>query len=281
MATFSNFATLRYGGVTVISNTITGTLPDALVLTKTPVDAAYTPGGTVTYLLSLVNPGTTELTGLTLTDDLGGYDVQGATLYPLAYTPDSLRMLVNGLPQAAPAAAPGPPLVISGISVPAGGSVLLAYEAQVTVFAPPAQGEEIVNTAAITGLPAAVTASAVVSSEAAAVLRIVKDLAMDAARAPDTLTYTFTIENSGNTPAAAAESVALEDRFQPILHGLQADRDVVSWTPGTDYTYDEVTGLFTSLPGAITVPAAEYARGADGAWVVTPGRTVITVTGRI
>lgn len=281
MASFSNFATLRYGGVTVTSNTVTGTLPDALVLTKTPVDAAYAPGGTVTYLLSLLNPGTTELTGLTLTDDLGGYDVQGATLYPLAYTPDSLRMLVNGLPQAAPAAAPGPPLVISGISVPAGGSVLLAYEAQVTVFAPPAQGEEIVNTAAITGLPAAVTASAVVSSEAAAVLRIVKDLAMDAARAPDTLTYTFTIENSGNTPAAAAESVALEDRFQPILHGLQADRDGVSWTPGTDYTYDEVTGLFTSLPGAITVPAAEYARGADGAWVVIPGRTVITVTGRI
>ena len=164
MATFSNFATLRYGGVTVISNTITGTLPDALVLTKTPVGTAYAPGGTVTYLLSLVNPGTTELTGLTLTDDLGGYDVQGATLYPLAYTPDSLRMLVNGLPQAAPAAAPGPPLVISGISVPAQGEVLLAYEARITAFAPLAQGEEIVNTAAITGLPAAVTASAVSSS---------------------------------------------------------------------------------------------------------------------
>jgi len=87
MASFTNFATLRYGGVTVTSNTVTGTLPDALVLTKTPVDAAYTPGGTVTYLLSLVNPGTTELTGLTLTDDLGGYDVQGATLYPRPIRP--------------------------------------------------------------------------------------------------------------------------------------------------------------------------------------------------
>ena len=281
MASFTNFATLRYGGVTVTSNTVTGTLPDALVLTKTPVGTAYAPGGTVTYLLSLVNPGTTELTGLTLTDDLGGYDVQGATLYPLAYTPDSLRMLVNGLPQAAPAAAPGPPLVISGISVPAQGEVLLAYEARITAFAPPTLGGEITNTAEVGGLPAAVTASAVVSPEAAAVLRIVKDLAMDAARAPDTLTYTFTIENSGNTPAAAAEAVALEDRFQPILHGLQADRDGVSWTPGTDYTYDEVTGLFTSLPGAITVPAAEYARGADDAWVVIPGRTVITVTGNL
>ena len=107
MATFSNSATLRYGGVTITSNTVTGTLPDALVLTKTPVDAAYAPGGTVTYLLSLVNSGQTELSGLTLTDDLGGYAYGEETLYPLTYTPDSFRMLVNGLPQAAPAAYKG------------------------------------------------------------------------------------------------------------------------------------------------------------------------------
>ena len=87
MASFSNFATLRYGGVTVTSNTVTGTLPDALVLTKTPVGTAYAPGGTVTYLLSLVNPGTTELTGLTLTDDLGGYDGQGRPCIPWPIRP--------------------------------------------------------------------------------------------------------------------------------------------------------------------------------------------------
>ena len=83
MAELTNYATLRYGGVTVVSNTVTGTLPDALILTKTPVDPAYAPGGTVTYLLSLVNPGEAELTGLTLTDDLGGYGFGEETLYPL------------------------------------------------------------------------------------------------------------------------------------------------------------------------------------------------------
>jgi len=95
MASFTNYATLRYGGVTVTSNTVTGTLPDALVLTKTPVNGVYVPGGTVTYLLSLVNPGETELTGLTLTDDLGGYVFGEETLYPLAYMPDSLCWLTD------------------------------------------------------------------------------------------------------------------------------------------------------------------------------------------
>lgn len=281
MASFTNYATLRYGGVTVTSNTVTGTLPDALVLTKTPVNGVYVPGGTVTYLLSLVNPGETELTGLTLTDDLGGYVFGEEILYPLAYMPDSLQMLVNGLPQAAPAAAPGPPLVISGITVPAGGTVILAYEARATDFAPLAQGREIINTAEVGGLPVPVTASASVTPEEAADLRITKDLAMEEARLPGEITYTFTIENLGSVPAAAAEAVVLEDLFRPALSGLRASRDGVPWTLGTDYTYEEGTGLFASLPGAITVPAAEYAQDENGVWTITPGQTVVTVTGNI
>ncbi len=281
MASFTNYATLRYGGVTVTSNTVTGTLPDALVLTKTPVNGVYVPGGTVTYLLSLVNPGETELTGLTLTDDLGGYVFGEETLYPLAYMLDSLQLLVNGLPQAAPAAAPGPPLVISGITVPAGGTVILAYAARATDFAPLAQGREIINTAEVGGLPVPVTASASVTPEEAADLRITKGLAMEEARLPGEITYTFTIENLGSVPAAAAEAVVLEDLFRPALSGLRASRDGVPLTLGTDYTYEEGTGLFASLPGAITVPAAEYAQDENGVWTITPGQTVVTVTGNI
>ena len=136
MATFTNSATLRYGGVTVTSNTVTGTLPDSLVLTKTPVAEDYSANDTVTYVLSLVNPGDTALTDLILTDDLGGYDFGTETLYPLTYEPDTLRLFVDGLLQAAPAVAPGPPMVISGVSVPAGGEALLVYETRVTEYAP-------------------------------------------------------------------------------------------------------------------------------------------------
>ena len=153
MATFTNYATLRYGGVTVTSNTVTGVLPDALTLTKTAVAEDYAPGDVVSYLVSLVNPGTADLTGLTVTDDLGAYAFGQGTVYPLAYTPGSLRLLVNGLPQAAPAVAPGPPLVVTGLTVPAGGTAVLAYEAALTAYAPLAEGSSITNTLIPTFLP--------------------------------------------------------------------------------------------------------------------------------
>ena len=282
MATFTNSATLRYGGVTVTSNTVTGTLPDSLVLTKTPVAEDYTANDTVTYVLSLVNSGDTALTDLIVTDDLGGYAFGTETLYPLAYDPDTLRLFVNGQLQAAPAVAPGPPMVISGISVPAGGEALLVYETEVTEYAPLGSAGEITNTATVTGLPAPVTASATVTPEAAAELSIGKALEQAAGKQTGNITYTFTIENAGNTPAAAAENVTLEDTFQPVLTGLAVTCNGTAWTLGTEYSYDETTGLFATQPGAITVPAATYAQDPDtGVWTATPGTTVITVTGTI
>ena len=282
MATFTNSATLRYGGVSVTSNTVTGTLPDSITLTKTPVEPDYTAGDAVTYVLALVNPGTTDLTDLIVTDDLGAYTFGTETLYPLAYTPDTLHMFTNGVPQAAPAVAPGPPLVISGVTVPAGGEVLLVYETQVTAYAPLGDTGEVTNTATVTGLPAPVSASATVAPEAAAELTIGKALEQAAEKATGNISYTFTIVNTGNTPAAAAENVTLEETFQPVLADLTVTYNGAAWTQGAQYTYDTATGLFATQPGAITVPAAAYTQDpATGAWTVTPGTAVITVTGTI
>lgn len=279
LATFTNYATLRYGSVTVTSNTVTGTLPDALTLTKTAVTEDYAPGDVVSYLLSLVNPGTTDLTGLTVTDDLGAYAFGQGTVYPLAYTPGTLRLLVNGLPQATPAVAPGPPLVITGLTVPAGGTAVLAYEASLTPYAPLEAGSVITNTATVTGLTAPITASASVTPEVGPSLHITKDLTPATVRADGTVTYTFTLENVGNAPADAASAVVLEDLFQPALTGLTVTGNGTPWTSGVEYTYTE--GLFATLPGALTLPAATYVQAADGTWTMTPGRTVVTVTGTI
>ena len=282
MATFTNSATLRYGGVSVTSNTVTGTLPDSVILTKTPVEADYTAGDAVTYVISLVNPGTEDLTGLILTDDLGGYTFGEETLYPLAYTPDTLRMFTNGVLQASPAAAPGPPLVISGVTVPAGGETMLVYETHVTAYAPLGTDGEVTNTVTVTGLPAPVTASATVTPEVTAELTIGKALEQAAEKQTGNITYTFTIENSGSAAAGAAENVVLEDTFQPVLTGLTVTYNGAAWTQGTDYSYDGTTGLFATQPGAVTVPAATYTQDPNtGAWTVTPGTAVITVTGTI
>ena len=56
----------------------------------------YGTDGRVTYILSLVNSGTAPLTGLTITDDLGGYAFNAGTVYPLAYTAGSVRYYQNG-----------------------------------------------------------------------------------------------------------------------------------------------------------------------------------------
>ena len=280
MATFTNYATLRYGGVTVTSNTVTGTLPDTMVFTKTAVTEDYAPGDTVSFLLSLVNQSGEELAGLTVTDDLGGYAFGQETLYPLAYTPGSLRLLVNGMPQAAPAVAPGPPLVITGITVPAGGEAVLAYETVVTAYAPLEAGASITNTATAGGLTAPLTASAQITPEVGPILRVTKELTPSQVREGGSVTYTFTVENLGNAPTAVGSAVVLEDQFQPLLAGLTAVCDGVPWTLNTDYSYSDA-GFFTTLPGAITLPAATYTQAADGTWTLTPGSTVVTVTGTL
>lgn len=99
---FQNMATLTYTGGTVNSNIVTGELREVLTAAKTAVRENYEPGGTVTYVVSLTNSGITPLTGLTISDNLGGYTFGGATLYPLAYLPGSVRYYVNGALQAAP-----------------------------------------------------------------------------------------------------------------------------------------------------------------------------------
>ena len=109
----------------------------------------YTPGQIVTYVVTLRNTGNTALTDLTVTDDLGGYDFNGTTVYPLTYEDGSVARFVNGVPQAAPAVTAGPPLTISGINIPAGGDVVLVYQARVNSFADPAAGGIIVNTVTV------------------------------------------------------------------------------------------------------------------------------------
>ena len=74
MAIFSNQATLTYNGNSTNSNIAYGEILDVLVATKTAVEGTYTPGALVTYVVTLRNTGNASLTGLTVTDDLGGYD---------------------------------------------------------------------------------------------------------------------------------------------------------------------------------------------------------------
>ena len=283
MATFNNFATLSYNGGTTNSNTVTGEILDTLSSTKIAVMDDYTAKDDVTYVITLLNSSNAPLNGVTITDDLGGYLFNGATVYPLAYTVGSVRLYINGVLQPSPAATAGPPLVLSGINIPAGGNAIVIYEAEVTTYAPLAADDTITNTAVITatGLVTPVTVSAVITTEDRADLTISKAVCPTVVSDNGQLTYTFVIENHGNTPAVATDNVVLTDTFDPILDPITVSLNGVTWTEGVEYTYDVATGLFTTTAGQITVPAATYTQAADGTWSVTPGTTTLTVTGTV
>ena len=284
MAIFSNQATLTYNGNSTNSNIAYGEILDVLVATKTAVEGTYTPGQIVTYVVTLRNTGTAALTGLTVTDDLGGYDFNGTTVYPLTYEAGSVAQFTNGVPQAAPAVVAGPPLVISGITVPAGGDVVLVYQARANEYADPAVGGTIENTVTVTGdgLSAPVTATETVTAGAEPVLTISKSITPSQVVDNDRVTYTFVIQNSGNLPVVATDNAAITDTFDPILTALTVTFDGVAWTQGVQYNYNEATGLFATVPGQILVPAATYVQDpVTGAYTATPGIATLIVTGTI
>ena len=285
MATFTNQATLSYAGNVTTSNVVSGELQQTASVTKTALDATYTAGSILTYVVSIVNSGATPLTDLTVTDDLGAYSVGGGTVaVPLTYIPDSLAYFVDGVRQADPTVTDTEPLTVTGISVPAGGDGILIYQASVNGFAPPAAGGSITNTASVSGggLTTPVTNSATVAVATEAFLTINKALSPATVSEGDRLTYTFVIQNFGNAPVVATDDATVTDTFSPILSDLTVTLDGQTLAEGTDYTYNEAGGEFATLPGRILVPAATYVRNPDtGAWTVIPGVTTLTVVGTV
>ena len=282
MAAFTNQATLSYNNNTVNSNVVTGELVGVLAVTKNALEPDYSADSTITYIVNLTNTGSTPYTDVTVTDNLGAYTYGTQTVVPLEYVDGSARYLVNGELQADPTTqvtADG--LVISGISVPANGTAQILYKTTVNSFAPLDVSSTITNlvtvdSGSVQRMP--LTASETITVADGPVLSIVKSMSPSVVSENGTLTYTFTIQNTGNTAADAGDNIVVTDIFDPIL-------DITSVTLNgaatTAYTYEQASGTFATTAGAITVPAATYTQNADGSYTVTPGTAVLTVTGTV
>ena len=261
MPRFTNQAQLRYGNSVTNSNIAVGEILEVLSMTKTAVRSQYDPNGHITYVISILNSGT----------------------LPVNYLAGSVKYYINGTLQAAPAVTAGPPLSITGISVPAGGNAVIVYETQVNEFAPLATEAAITNTATADGAGiTAITAEETVGVLSAPLLAITKSVSPVPVTENGTLTYTFRIQNSGNTAADAATGVVVTDTFNPRLSNLTATLNGTTLTPTTDYTYNEATGEFATVAGRITVPAASFVTDpATGAISTDPGVTTLTISGTI
>ena len=117
-------------------------------------------------------------------------------LTPLTYIPGTVKYYANGILQATPAVTAGPPLTITGITVPAGGNVTLTYEAEVNSYAPLAAEASITNTATIAGAGVTpVTVNETVNAVSGPLLTITKSVSPVPVTENGTLTYTFLIQN--------------------------------------------------------------------------------------
>ncbi len=284
MATFTNQATLTYNGQSTVSNVTVGELLDALAMSKTAISATYGRNNTVVYAVSITNSGTSAITNGTITDDLGSYTVSTNTVTPLSYVQDSVRYYLNGILQTAPTVTAGPPLVISGLNIPVGGNALILYEAATNEYTPMQAGSTITNTARVTadGVADALTDTAVVTADEDVDLTIAKAISPAIVNDNGTLTYTFIIQNNGNTEVPLSGDVVITDTFNPILNPITVTYNGTTWAEGTNYTYNSLTGEFASLPGNISVPAATYTQDAvTGVYSMTPGVAVVTVSGTV
>lgn len=284
MATFQNQATLSYANNVVNSNVVTGELLTVLSATKLAARDTYSPDGEVSYILTLKNTGATDITGVTVTDNLGAYQIDNVSYVPLTYVNDSVIVIEDGTRVASPTVTAGDTLSISGITVPANGVAFVYYTAKTNSLASPQTGASITNTAVISSslITDAVTVNATVNANTAADLSITKSLSPLTVTENGEVTYTFTIQNIGNTAAAVSDNVSVSDTFSPVLKNISVLLNDTALTEASGYTYNETTGVFTTAPGAITVPAATFTQDTTTkAWTVTPGTATLTVTGTI
>ncbi len=286
MAQFTNQAQLSYTGGVVNSNIAVGEVQEVLSADKTAVRATYARGDRVTYIVSAVNSGALAVTGVSVNDNLGTFPFGDGTLTPLTYVDGSVRLYINGVLSTTPTVTPNGDgtVTFSGITLPADSNMVLVYEAQVNEFAPPGNLATIVNTATVTGAGIATpaTATETITAESAPSLTIAKSIEPVPVVENGQLTYRFVIQNYGNDEADAADAVTLTDTFSPILENLTVTYNGAPWALTTNYTYDQGTGLFATVPGQITVPAASYTQDpTTGIWTVTPGVSTLVVTGTV
>lgn len=284
MAVFFNQATLTYSGGTASSNIVSGEIVEVIAASKTATPSIYRTDDVITYVVTLNNSGSSAITGLSLNDNLGAYTSGELSLVPLDYIDGTVRYFSGGILQTAPTVTAGPPLIVSGISVPANGTAVIVYQTKINSFAPLGTESTITNTVTVSGNGTTnqITATATISCATGAELSITKSVSPTTVTENGQLTYTFVIENSGNTEVTAADTLVITDTFTPILSNLNVVLDGTALTEGTDYTYTAATGEFATVAGKITVPAATYTQNSTtGAVTVTPGTVTLTVSGTV
>ena len=278
MATIlNNSATLTYNSGantgSAASNVVSTSLLDSysLAVEKFTANDSWRPGENITYLVTVTNTGTQPLYAVEITDDLGG-------VATLDYVVNS-ALIVNGSAVTAVTPTNTNPLTIPLSSVlQSGESVTVLYVAQVSTTVSDAL-QTITNTVSASARQESATGTVVtaqpdsvtIDREDFADISIAKSVDKAVISSGDTLTYTFTIENTGNIPAT---NVVITDTLPTgfAITSIQSVTDGVTTVyNATDYTVSADNTLILPTGGVtITVPAGTQA-GAGVTTVIVEG----------
>lgn len=285
MATINmpNQARLSYtfNGTTnnILSNTTNTERVDqyTMAVTKDAVSDSIPRGGNAAYVIRLENTGAGTLYNPTITDNLAPAADGGAN--QLSYIADSARFYVNGSEIAGNAAAGANNVTFTAAQPLApGDNFIVVYSAS----ADNAAAGTLTNTATATVNSGSAAGPQITAEDDAAVnlistanVSILKSADKASVMSGDTLTYTFTLLNTGSAPT---DAVTISDEL-PAEFSVQS----VSYTTGGTTTPVEASDYSITAPNTLTIPAAASslvipvpAATADG-----PGITTVTVSGTI
>lgn len=260
-----------------LSNRTNTTLVDeyTVSLTKTPLLENVRAGNNAAYVLTMKNTGSGALYNPTITDNLGKTE----TTSPMTYLANSALFYINGAPSTGTARTSENGVVFSSTAILQPNDILtVVYETSTRGI----QAEEITNTAtaaansgSATGAQVTAQASATITPQAFASVSVFKSADKSSVITGDTLTYTFTLLNTGGKEAdntRLIDSLPPEFKVNSVSYEVNGD---VTPIPASDYTIE--------APNKLTVPAMDSALkiGVPAATEAGPGVTIITVTGTV
>lgn len=273
--------TYTYGNSqeTALSNETNTTLLDEFTMevTKTAIASGIRSGSNAAYILRIDNSGPGTLYNPTITDDLGNSSVNADP--PLKYIEGSAKFYVNGDPAAGTASSSENQIVFSsGAALQPGDNLIVVYAASVDET----QAGTITNTitaqansGSASGALITDTATATITLTPYANISIFKTADKASVVSGDTLTYTFTLMNTG---AQAADSISFVDAL-PSEFTVTS----VSYTTNGTTTPIDSTDYSITTPNTLTIPdvGSSLVISVPAATTEGPGITTITVTGTV